>query len=43
MRAALGTLRRIAEELKTSGTYELLADAPTYSDMNQLLKTEAES
>jgi len=38
MRAALGVLRRIAEELKTSGTYELLADAPTHSEMNQLLK-----
>ena len=39
MRAALGTLRRIAEELKTSGTYGLLADAPAYSEVNQLLKT----
>lgn len=37
MRAALGTLRRIAQELKTSGTYELLADAPTHAEMNQML------
>jgi len=37
MRAALGTLRRIAQELKTSGTYESLADAPTHGEMNQLL------
>jgi 2-methylisocitrate lyase-like PEP mutase family enzyme len=43
MRAGLGALRRIAEELKTSGTYELLANAPTHSEMNQLLKTEAEN
>jgi len=40
MRAALGTLRRIAEELKTTGTYESLAQAPTHSEMNQLLRTE---
>ncbi len=40
MRAALGTLRRIAEELKTTGTYESLAQAPAHSEMNQLLRTE---
>ncbi len=39
MRAALGTLRRIAEELKTSGTYESLADAPTHSEMNKLMRS----
>jgi 2-methylisocitrate lyase-like PEP mutase family enzyme len=39
MRAALGTLRRIAEELKNSGTYGLLADAPTHVEMNRLLGT----
>jgi hypothetical protein len=39
MRAALGTLRRIAEELKNSGTYGLLADAPTHGEMNRLLET----
>jgi 2-methylisocitrate lyase-like PEP mutase family enzyme len=39
MRATLGTLRRIANEVKTSGTYELLTDAPTHSEMNKLLKT----
>ena len=37
MRTALGTLRRIAQELKTRGTYELMADAPTHAEMNQLL------
>jgi 2-methylisocitrate lyase-like PEP mutase family enzyme len=41
MRAALGTLRRIVEELKTNGTYESLAPAPTHSEMNQLLRTLA--
>ena len=38
MRAALGTVRRIAQELKTSGTYESMADAPTHAEMNQLLR-----
>jgi 2-methylisocitrate lyase-like PEP mutase family enzyme len=38
MRAAMGTLRSIAHELKTSGTYELLQDAPTHAEMNQLMK-----
>jgi 2-methylisocitrate lyase-like PEP mutase family enzyme len=38
MRAALGTLRRIAQELKTSGTYDSMADAPTHAEMNQLLQ-----
>ena len=39
MRATLGTLRRIANEAKTTGTYEILAEAPTHSEMNELLKT----
>ncbi|MGA9449281.1 MAG: isocitrate lyase/phosphoenolpyruvate mutase family protein [Candidatus Sulfotelmatobacter sp.] len=43
MRATLGTLRRIAAEMKTSGTYELLADAPAHSEINQLLKTAVEN
>jgi len=38
MRAALGTLRRIAQTVKTSGDYELLANAPTHAEMNELLK-----
>jgi 2-methylisocitrate lyase-like PEP mutase family enzyme len=38
MRAAMGTLRSIVQELKTSGTYERLKDAPTHADMNQLMK-----
>jgi 2-methylisocitrate lyase-like PEP mutase family enzyme len=38
MRAAMGTLRSIARELKASGTYERLKDAPTHAEMNQLIK-----
>ncbi len=39
MRAATGTLRRIAQELKSTGTYESMNDAPTHAEMNQLLKS----
>jgi 2-methylisocitrate lyase-like PEP mutase family enzyme len=39
MRATLGTLRRIAQEVKTSGAYDQLHGAPTHAEMNQLLKT----
>jgi 2-methylisocitrate lyase-like PEP mutase family enzyme len=38
MRAALGQLRRIAEELKVSGTYSALDGAPSYSEMNLLME-----
>jgi 2-methylisocitrate lyase-like PEP mutase family enzyme len=38
MRAAMGALRRIADEVKISGTYESLADAPSHAEMNQLLQ-----
>lgn len=37
MRATLGSLRRITQELKSSGTYTLLESAPTFAEMNQLL------
>ncbi len=37
MRATLGALRRIAEEVKTKGTYELLNGAPSHAEMNQLM------
>ena len=39
MRAAMGVLRRVAQEVKASGTYESLNHAPTHGEMNQLLKT----
>jgi 2-methylisocitrate lyase-like PEP mutase family enzyme len=37
MRAAMGWLRRVAEELKTAGTYALLEGAPSHAEMNQLM------
>jgi 2-methylisocitrate lyase-like PEP mutase family enzyme len=37
MRATLGMLRRMAEELKTSGTYSLLEGAPTHADVNRIV------
>jgi 2-methylisocitrate lyase-like PEP mutase family enzyme/predicted thioesterase len=38
MRATMGALRRIAEEVKVSGTYDSLADAPSHAEMNRLLQ-----
>lgn len=38
MRATLGYLRRIAEELKTSGTYSALEGAPTHAEMNLMMR-----
>jgi 2-methylisocitrate lyase-like PEP mutase family enzyme len=37
MRATLGLLRRMAEELKTTGTYSALEGAPSHADMNRML------
>ena len=37
MRATLGLLRRVAEELKTSGTYSSMAEAVPYAEVNKLL------
>lgn len=37
MRAALGSLRRVADELKTHGTYSTLEGAPSHAEMNQLM------
>jgi len=37
MRAAMGLLHRVAEELKTSGTYHQMEGAPTHAEMNQLM------
>jgi 2-methylisocitrate lyase-like PEP mutase family enzyme len=37
MRATLGLLRRMAEELKTSGTYAALEGAPSHADVNKML------
>lgn len=37
MRAALGLLRRLAEELKTAGTYHMMEGAPPHSEINKLM------
>ena len=37
MRSSLGHLRRVAEEVKNAGTYELLEGAPSYAEMNALM------
>ncbi len=38
MRATLGLLRRLAEELKTAGTYGALEGAISYADVNQMMQ-----
>lgn len=38
MRATLGVLRDIADELRTKGTYYLLADAPPHAEMNGIME-----
>jgi len=37
MRATLGLLRRIAEELKGSGTYRTMEAAPSHADVNRMM------
>ena len=37
MRATLGLLCRMAEELKSSGTYETLQGAPAHADVNRMM------
>jgi 2-methylisocitrate lyase-like PEP mutase family enzyme len=37
MRATLGLVRRLAEELKTSGTYTALEGAPAHAEVNKML------
>jgi 2-methylisocitrate lyase-like PEP mutase family enzyme len=37
MRAALGLLRSLAQELKISGTYSALESAPSHTEMNELM------
>ena len=38
MRATLGLLGRMAEELKTSGTYRSLENAPSHDDVNRMMQ-----
>jgi 2-methylisocitrate lyase-like PEP mutase family enzyme len=37
MRAALGLLHRLAEELRSAGTYQLMEGAPPHAEMNKLM------
>src|SRR3989454_2283985 len=37
MRATLGLLRRMAEELKSSGTYRTMEGAPSHADVNRMM------
>jgi 2-methylisocitrate lyase-like PEP mutase family enzyme len=37
MRAALGLLRRLAQEVKAEGTYSNMSGAPSHAEMNQLM------
>jgi 2-methylisocitrate lyase-like PEP mutase family enzyme len=39
MRAALGLVRRMANELKDQGTYSALGDAPSYAEVNKLMSS----
>lgn len=38
MRASLGFLRRLAEGVKTSGSYDLMEGAPSHGEMNELMR-----
>jgi 2-methylisocitrate lyase-like PEP mutase family enzyme len=38
MRATLGFLRRLAEELKTAGTYRVLEGAPSHDEVNRIME-----
>jgi 2-methylisocitrate lyase-like PEP mutase family enzyme len=38
MRATVGCLRRIAQELRATGTYSKLEDAPSHAEMNRMME-----
>jgi 2-methylisocitrate lyase-like PEP mutase family enzyme len=38
MRATLGLVRRIAEELKTAGSYKTMEGAISYDDLNRMME-----
>jgi len=42
MRAAMGVLRGIADELKSTGTYRAMEGAPSHAEMNRLLRCYSE-
>jgi 2-methylisocitrate lyase-like PEP mutase family enzyme len=39
MRATMGLLRRLAEEVKTNGTYAAIEQAPSHAEMNALMNS----
>jgi 2-methylisocitrate lyase-like PEP mutase family enzyme len=41
MRATLGLLRAIAAELKATGTYRAIENAPSHTDVNRLMTTDS--
>ncbi len=43
MRASLGLLRKLAQELKTSGTYKLMEGAPSHAEVNKLMSANRSS
>src|SRR5207244_13294502 len=40
MRATLGLLGRMAEELKTTGTYRSLENTPSHDDVNRMMPSQ---
>jgi 2-methylisocitrate lyase-like PEP mutase family enzyme len=38
MRATMGLVRKMAEELKSTGTYRALEDAPSHADVNGMMR-----
>ncbi|MGH9528837.1 MAG: isocitrate lyase/PEP mutase family protein [Terriglobales bacterium] len=43
MRATLGLLQRMAEELRTCGTYKLMEGAPAHADVNKMMERISKS
>ena len=41
MRAALGLLRRVADELRSKGTYVAMEAAPTHAEVNKLMDSRS--
>ena len=41
MRATLGLVQRIAEELKAEGTYRSLEGAPSHREVNEMMRGTA--
>jgi hypothetical protein len=39
MRASLGLLRRLAEEVRSAGTYSAMEGAPSHAEINALMNS----